>query len=266
MKHLARFYLVLGLALFAFPALAQAADGFRVVDPRCEYGEDPTGIDAPDPRLSWKLASDKRGQRQTAYQIRVFSKASLARYPDTVSAGLPDLWDSGKVISDESLLIRYGGKKLESSQQVFWSVRAWDENDQPSATSDLHSWTMGVLKPEGVSSAEVSAPGWKAKWICAQAASDSLLMRKEFSVKPGLRRAIAHVTGLGQYELSLNGAKVGKDLLTPGWTDYNDTILYDTRDITHQLLEGASITLSGGIVSPSSPARSGRCVPFARSN
>jgi alpha-L-rhamnosidase len=250
MKNLARFYLVLGLALVSCITLARAADGVRVVDLRCEYGEVPTGIDVPDPRLSWKLAGDKRGQRQTAYQIRAYSYAALARNTDTVSARTPDLWDTGKVVSDETHLIRYGGKQLESSQQVFWCVRVWDENDQPSATSDFSTWTMGVLKPDSASSAEVSAPGWKAKWICAQAASDSLLMRKEFSVKPGLRRAIAHVTGLGQYELSLNGAKISKDLLTPGWTDYNDTILYDTREITGHLRAGANavgLTLGNGM-------------------
>ena len=156
MKNLARFYLVLGLALILHINLARAAGGFHVVDLRCEYGAVSTGIDVPNPRLSWKLTSDKRGQRQTAYHIRVYSKASLARYPDTVSAETPDLWDSGKVVSDETLLIRYAGKKLESSQQVFWSVRVWDENDQPSATSDLRGWTMGLLKPEGASSAAVN--------------------------------------------------------------------------------------------------------------
>ena len=240
MTIFSRYICTLGLMFLCHIAIARAGENFRVVDLRCEYAENPTGVDAPQPRLSWKLAGSNRGQRQTAYQIRVYSSSHLARNTDLVSATSPDLWDSGKVISDESLLIPYGGKKLESSQQVFWSVKVWDENDQSSATSDLHSWTMGLLNAED----------WKAKWICAQATSDSLLLRKEFSVKPGLRRAIAHVTGLGQYEMSLNGAKVGKDLLTPGWTDYNDTILYDTRDITRQLHEGANavgLTLGNGM-------------------
>ena len=206
MKFIARICLAFALMLISQIASAQVSDGIRVVDLRCEYTENPTGIDISQPRLFWKLTGDKRGQRQTAYQIRVFSRAELARNVDLVSAGSPDLWDSGKVVSDETLLIRYGGKKLESSQQVFWSVRVWDENDQSSATSDLHTWTMGLLRDED----------WKAKWICAQAASDSLLLRKEFSVKAGLKRATVHVTGLGQYEMSLNGAKVGKDLLAPG--------------------------------------------------
>ena len=250
MKILTRFCLVLWLALVSCVAFAQGREGIRFIDLFCEYAVNPTGIDVPQPRLSWELIGSERGQRQTAYQIRAYSYAALARNPRTFSARTPDLWDSGKVISDESVLIRYAGKQLESSQQVFWDVRVWDENDQLSATYGFGTWTMGVLKPEGATSSEVSAPGWKAKWICAQAASDSLLLRKEFSVKPGLRRATAHVTGLGQYEMSLNGAKVGKDLLTPGWTDYNDTILYDTRDITGQLREGANavgLTLGNGM-------------------
>ena len=240
MKFTARICLAFALTLISEVISAKAADDVRVFGLRCEYAESPTGIDVQQPRLSWMLSGDKRGQLQTAYQIRVFSRTELARNVDLVSAESPDLWDSGKVFSDETLLIRYGGKKLESSQQVFWNVRVWDENDQSSATSDLHTWTMGLLRDED----------WKAKWICAQAASDSLLLRKEFSVKAGLKRATVHVTGLGQYEMSLNGAKVGKDLLAPGWTDYNDTILYDTRDITHQLHTGdnaVGITLGNGM-------------------
>lgn len=80
----------------------------------------------------------------------------------------------------------------------------------------------------------------------------SLLLRREFNVKPGLRRAVVHVTGLGQYEMSLNGAKVGSDLLSPGWTNYRKTVLYDTYDITAQLKPGANaagIFLGNGMYS-----------------
>ncbi|HLP76230.1 MAG TPA: family 78 glycoside hydrolase catalytic domain, partial [Candidatus Paceibacterota bacterium] len=96
----------------------------------------------------------------------------------------------------------------------------------------------------------VGTNGWAAKWICAPAATETLLLRKEFTVKPGLARAIAHVTGLGQYEMNLNGTKGGDDLLSPGWTDYNDTILYDTKDVTALLHPGQNaigITLGNGM-------------------
>jgi len=215
-------------------SLAQADPNLQPIELRCEYSKNPFGIDVAQPRLSWKLGGNKRSQRQSAYQIQVYSRTNL------ITNATPDLWDSGKVVSDETHLIRYGGKKLESSQQVFWHVRVWDEKGQRSAPVDFQTWTMGVLEPET----------WKAKWVCAPATSDSLLLRKEFNVKPGLRRAIAHVTGLGQYEMSLNSAKVGKDLLSPGWTDYNDTILYDTHEITSQLRPGANavgLTLGNGM-------------------
>jgi alpha-L-rhamnosidase len=213
---------------------AQTESNLRVINLSCEYARNPLGIDVLQPRLSWQLAGNRRDQRQTAYQILVSSQIPL-------DGKLPaDLWDSGKVISDETHLIPYGGRKLESSQRAYWIVRVWDEYDRVSESVDIQTWMMGLLNTND----------WKAKWICAPAVSDSLLLRKELFVKTNLYRAIAHVTGLGQYEMSLNGAKVGKDLLSPGWTDYNDTILYDTYDITAQLRKGTNaigLTLGNGM-------------------
>jgi alpha-L-rhamnosidase len=229
------FLIVLFLAVPVQNAVSSPA--LMPVELRCEYAVNPLGIDMAQPRLSWQVVSPERSQKQTAYQIQVFSRLNLISNAPPLT---PDLWDSGKIISDETHLIPYGGKPVASSEQAFWTVRVWDQNDQPSAWTDLQTWTMGLL----------ATNDWKAKWICAPATSESLLLRKEFSVKPGLRRAIAHVTGLGQYEMSLNGKKVSTDLLTPGWTDYNETILYDTRDITAQLRAGANavgLTLGNGM-------------------
>jgi alpha-L-rhamnosidase len=225
---------LLSFALLGMPGFAAS---LRPTELRCEYAVNPLGIDVVQPRLSWKVLSAERGQIQTAYQVHVFSRSNLMSNSPPLT---PDLWDSGKITSDETHLIHYRGKPIASSEQAFWTVRVWNQNDQPSAWTDLQTWTMGLL----------ATNDWKAKWICAPATSESLLLRKEFSVKPGLRRAIAHVTGLGQYEMSLNGKKVSADLLTPGWTDYNETILYDTRDITTQLREGANavgLTLGNGM-------------------
>jgi hypothetical protein len=87
-------------------------------------------------------------------------------------------------------------------------------------------------------------------WICAPGATETLLLRKEFDVPGKLVRAIVHLCGLGQYELSLNGAKAGDDLLSPGWTDYGDTVLYDTKDVTRLLRPGRNavgLTLGNGM-------------------
>jgi alpha-L-rhamnosidase len=230
--HLPKFLLATSLLAFALPRASTAAISPAAL--RCEYAVNPLGIDVANPRLYWTLTSAERGQRQTAYQILV---ASSDR---DLAADTGDLWDSGKVASDESLHIRYQGKELQSSQQVFWKVRAWDRAGAASAWSPTATWTMGMARSND----------WKAAWICAPAATETLLLRKEFEVKPGLKRAIVHVCGLGHYELNLNGARAGQDLLSPGWTDYADTALYDTRDITVLLREGRNavgITLGNGM-------------------
>jgi len=189
----------------------------------CEHGENPTGVDVPQPRMSWVLQSSQRGDRQTACQILVTSsEASLDK-----DAG--DLWDSGKMVSDDTIQIPYAGKPLLSSQQVFWKVRAWDANGKISAWSKTATWTMGVLQNSD----------WRAKWIGAVDTNiPSLLLRHEFVVKPALKRALVNICGLGQYELTLNGKKAGDDFLSSGWTKYNKTCLYDTRDITDLLRNG----------------------------
>ncbi|HEX4341768.1 MAG TPA: alpha-L-rhamnosidase N-terminal domain-containing protein, partial [Verrucomicrobiae bacterium] len=210
-------FLALAFTLTAHATLTPA-------DLRCEYLTNPLGIDLANPQLYWTLQSDERAQHQSAYQILVASSEK------NLAADTGDLWDSGKVSSDETIHVRYAGKELRSSQQIFWKLKVWDKNDVASAWSTPATWTMGVL----------DATDWKAKWICAPANTEALLLRKEFAVKPGLVRAIAHVTGLGQYEMNLNGKKAGDDILSPGWTTYSDTVLYDTKDVTSLLHEGTN--------------------------
>ena len=201
---------------------------------RCEDAVDPLGVDAEAPRLSWIVESKTRGARQTAYEILVASTA------DALAKDDGDLWQNGKIGSDETLHIPYGGKPLASSQQVFWKVRTWDQDDKPSAWSSPATFTMGVLRENE----------WRGKWIVAPWTSESLLVRREFNVKPGLKRAIAHVCGLGHFEMSVNGKKSGSNLLAPGWSKYNRTALYETHDVTPLVHEGSNavgLTLGDGM-------------------
>lgn len=191
---------------------------------RCEFGDDPAGVDVPQPRLSWKLAGSVPAARQTACRILVASS------PAKLAADEGDLWDTGKVSSDETLHWHYAGRELASSQTAFWKVRVWDADDHPSPWSRPARWVMGLLNTNE----------WRGKWICAPAVSEALLLRKEFPVRPGLLRAVAHVSGLGSFEFFVNGAKVGDHLLAPGWTDYDDTILYETHDLTPLLRAGTN--------------------------
>jgi hypothetical protein len=200
----------------------------------CDHRVNPLGIDLPQPRLSWVLQSSQRGDRQTAYQVLAASSPAL------LDRNQGDLWDGGKVFSDETIQIPFAGKPLKSSQQVFWKVRVWDADGKASAWSPAATWTMGLLDPAD----------WKAQWITSPTNALGALFRREFTVKRGLRRAIVHVCGLGQYELSANGKKIGDNLLAPGWSQYKKTCLYDTLDLTSQLHRGQNavgIVLGNGM-------------------
>jgi alpha-L-rhamnosidase len=223
---------------------------YQITTLKCEYASEPLGVDVTQPRLSWQLTADENGQKQTAWQVLVASSR------EALAADRGDLWDSGQVNDDRTAFIAYAGRALQSSQEVFWKVRSWDREGNPSTWSSPASWTMGLLKPGD----------WQAKWITAGGSErlENTLLRRNFRVRPGLLRALAHVTGLGQYELFINGGtKVGIDLLSPGWTDYRDTVLYDTRDVTGLLRPGdnaVGLSLGNGMLHVVRPA--GRFAKF----
>ena len=142
----------LRVALLAFIAVLLSVLPLSAVNPtqlRCEQLENPLGIDVTSPRLSWVLNVSDRGVRQTGYQILVAStKVNL-------KPGHTDLWDSGKVSSDQSILVRYQGKPLRSHTECFWKVRVWDNEGRLSDWSEPANWSIGLL----------NGSDWRAKWI-----------------------------------------------------------------------------------------------------
>ena len=225
------------LGCVAAPASSQTA--LNPVQLRCEYLVDPLGIDEAHPRLTWLLESDRasRGRRQTAYQILVTSAAQLSTKPGGT------LWDSGKVVSDQTANVAYNGKPLSSRQVCFWRIKLWDEGGRASAWSAPAKWTMGLLKPED----------WKAQYISFRDSSPvfkdakSLYLppahqyRKGFSCRAKLvRRATLYATALGIYELHLNGERVADEYFAPGWTDYHQRAYYRTYDVTSRIKAGAN--------------------------
>jgi alpha-L-rhamnosidase len=158
---------VLGFGLAA-NSRAHAADAaVKPDDLRCEYLVNPLGIDAAKPRLCWKLAALRAGDRgltQTAYQVLV------ADSEDGLRADEGNLWDTGKIASDQSLHVEYRGKPLASRQRCHWKVRVWDQDGKPSAWSEPALWSMGLLQ----------AADWTAQWIgLDEVAAEPL------SLKPG---------------------------------------------------------------------------------
>lgn len=213
----------------------------------CEHLHDPLGIDATRPRLSWTIQSDRHGEVQTAYQVLVASTEEL------LASNKGDLWDSGKVASDQSVLVPYAGKALASETRCYWKVRVWDRDTQPSAWSENALWTMGLLDESD----------WKGKWIANRAKLDpdetlpidirgrkadadslvtqkiaSPLLRKGFAATKPIKRAMAYICGLGFHELRINGKKVGDSVLDPTFSRYNKRVLYVTHDVTKLIRHG----------------------------
>lgn len=201
------------------PALALHVDHLRI-----EHTARPIGLDVARPRLSWILAAPAgaRGQRQTAYQIHV------AESVDALQAGRGDLWDSGRVESGETFGVVYAGPTLASGRRYHWRVRVWDAAGEASAWSEPEWWQMALL----------SSKEWQAKWIGADETETSPLLRREFESPAPVVQATVHVYAIGWYELRLNGAKVGEQVLAPLNSNYRKALFYDTYDITGQVQTG----------------------------
>nr|WP_319267725.1 glycoside hydrolase family 78 protein [uncultured Draconibacterium sp.] len=191
----------------------------------CEYHTNPVGIDVLQPRLSWQLISDAQDVKQTAYEIRVAATAS------DLSKKAKQIWNSGKIESDQSVNVEYGGPSPESMQRVYWQVRVWDNTGNASKWSEAAYWEMGILESEL----------WKASWITlpnepeSEDSKPAQYYRNEFSTSKNIISARAYVTSHGLYQLFLNGDKVGDQLFTPGWTSYNKRLQYQTYDVTEML-------------------------------
>ncbi len=221
--------LLLSLALAASPPAQAnaAATGLLPARLRCEYLENPLGIDTVQPRLSWIVESDERGQRQVGCQILVASTEEKLKE----NAG--DLWDTGQVPSDQTLHIPYAGKPLTSYQRCFWKVRVWDKDGRPSAYSEPARWEMGLLSPRD----------WPGQWIGLTPdtnATPAPMLRRTFKVGRNIKQARVYVCGLGYYELHINGNRIGDHCLDPGYTRYDKRALYVTYDVTSALRQGAN--------------------------
>ncbi|MEW5978272.1 MAG: glycoside hydrolase family 78 protein [Acidobacteriota bacterium] len=236
--------LVLALANFgnAQPA-SQAQNGpLAPQDLRCEYLSQPEAIDVRQPRFAWVLNHSARGQSQSAYQVLV------SRAPKVVSG---DVWDSGQVASQDFSHVAYAGKPLASGETYYWKVRYWDKDGSPSPYSPVARFGMGLLTPSD----------WHAKWIGStsrkrkdfrevnfiqvglgegETNSGINQFRKGFNLSAKPVRARAYVSGLGYYELRINGKKVGDHVLDPGWTDYDKRVLYEVYDVTSLLNPGSN--------------------------
>ena len=196
----------------------------------CEYRSNPLGIDVAAPRLGWQMQSDRCGARQTAYQIHAASDPQLLHENEA------DLWDSGKIETDQSIHAPFAGQKLISRQRVYWQVTVWDETSQVSH-SDPAWFEMGLLERSV----------WQGEWIGAaltggpRSTIPAPFLRKSFQLDGEIKTARLYVTALGLHECTINGQSVSEDVFAPGWTDYGNRVQYQVYDVAHLLGEGENV-------------------------
>lgn len=212
-------------------AIAEEQGEVAPMGPCCEYLTRPWGVDVCAPRLSWKLFSEKRGERQTAYQIIVSDDAGLVR------DGVGNLWDTGKVDSDANLQIPYAGKALASRMICHWRVRVWDSTGKVSAWSEPEWWTMGLLEPDDWSAEWIGQP---AETMPKEGEAPGPLFRKEFTLPAKPMRATVYAATMGYSELYVNGEHIDGGVCWPPAADYDKRAYYVTHDVSSRVREGVN--------------------------
>ncbi len=231
---------IINLLLFAACLLAvscmpkDGAGRLALESLKVEQRENPEGIATVTPQFSWKYKGAHSDVMQTAYQIDV------AATEKELQTGENLLWTTGKVASDQSLFISYGGSELESGKKYFWRLTTW-LNTEEKLESKIQHWSMALLKDSD----------WKARWIGIND-EDKLrveenrtilaarYLRKEFEANKKPRRAVLYVSGVGSSVCYVNGKQVGDDVFGPLPTWYDASVSYLTYDVTSLVKKGAN--------------------------
>ena len=228
------FILVSLLALLMMGCKTSNGGALEIVEPTVEMRDNPEGVASFAPRFSWQLATGKQDVMQTAYQIEVAdSEKSLQ-----TGAGL--VWNSGRVESDQSVLVKYAGAPLESGQKYYWRVTVWT-NTGDKAQSNVRHWSMSLL----------DSSDWKAGWIGLNDSTNLELdgertilparyLRKEFDLPSQPKRAVLYVSGVGSSVCYMNGERIGNDVFGPLPTWYDASVSYLTYDVTPLLKSGTN--------------------------
>lgn len=240
-------------SLFIFVLFVLAINSFATITigaALCENKINPNGVSTTGLRFNWEILSSEKGLTQNAYQLVIASTLK------NLITEKYDIYNSTRINSEKNIAIQIKANIIKPATTYFWKVRVWD-NNKCSAWSEPQQFTTGLI----------TAQDWKnAKWIGYDELPDSLrlvpgvhgldnvsmnklgdnykktpilpLFRKVFKIQKTVQHATLFVTGLGQYEASVNGQKIGNAFLSPGWTNYDKTVLYNTYDITGKLKIG----------------------------
>ncbi len=235
------------ILLFLILPVIVFSQGLQLSSLQCENKTNPLGVESKTPLLSWQLQSGQRNIVQQAYRILVADDSLLLK------KNIGNIWDSKKVQSTASINVPFNGALLQSAKTYYWKVKVWDNKNNTSSWAANAVWQMGLH----------NTSDWKnAKWIAYEKLPDSNLiipaahgkgkkewgigknilplLRKDFLLLKSVKKATAFISGLGHFDMHLNGEKVGDHFLDPGWTMYTKHALYVSFDITNQVKNGAN--------------------------
>jgi len=217
-----------GLCIVTAHTLFAASASMKPARLTCDSLVEPLGIDDPKPLFSWQLRDPGFGARQTAYQIQVATKTAL------LSRDMADVWDSGKVTSDRSVGVAYGGPTLAAEKRYYWRVNAWDKDGKPYPVSEASWWETGLM----------TAENWQGKWIGHEEEEERRIresgaawitnpgvdfkgsnptkhdLRLAFDLSGPVKRGVLYVTGKDTAAAWVNGKQVMEAMPMPPWKQF----------------------------------------------
>ena len=196
-----------------------------ILNIRVEHLRDAMGIGTTRPRLSWVVQAESQNWLQYAYEIETYDAEGQRRD------------HTGKVESDQSVLVDWPFEPLTARERLSLRVRVWGNDDVMSEWSESTSVEVGLLE----------AGDWHGRFITSTWEEDTSqsnpapYLRRAFELRSGIKSARLYITALGVYEAEINGRVVGDHVLTPGWTVYDHRLRYQTFDVTELLNEGSNV-------------------------
>lgn len=217
-------FLALGLACMGSSGKT-AAPAVQVSALKADYETNPLGIDRI-PQLSWEISGNYDGVRQSAYRILI------ATSPELLAEGDADVFDSGKVASSASTAVKFSEIPFQSRTRYYWKVKIWDGDGVESPWSETAYYETALL----------DSSDWLSGWIGYVPGMPGrvLYFKGTQASDKEVAKARAYISGLGFYELHINGKKVGDCVLDPAQSTYSKHVYYRTYDITDNLVKGAN--------------------------
>lgn len=197
----------------------------KLYDLRTEYRENPIGLTDKAPRFSWKMESQEKDTLQTAYEIKVTDENGSV------------VWDSGKKVSDQSVLIPYDGEALKDEMLYKVEVSVADNHGNVEAIEG--TFETGIFNNTEFIAKMITSDFPEEETACP-------VFGKTFAIDKKVKKARLYATAHGVYEVTLNGQTVGDYRMAPGWTSYHNRLQYQIYGVTEQLAAENEIAITVG--------------------